>query len=508
MKFTKRKGRVCKAAVLLLMTLLAIHADVHAAEMNNELDNELDNDFDNGFDNELDNAINMPDAAFAISASSRLLDKTTILYEAVLPELPLSDDGMLYLFELQPFEYAIPPAAEPAAAAQASLAPSFTLPYTEAGLYTKLGLAVKLGGQNVLLAHPQYITNPELLAIYTKQRAVRPLKSEQGEEFCNLNLSGNISGVLAGKYTTVQVMNTGSDQRVTNPYARAEMIPADTHPVTPRYYMLNASEPEGIEAVTAELKLCALSATLENFIIGNEVNMRTWNYMMWTDWDSYIREYAQAFRVSYNAVKSQNANAHVFVCIDQSWDRNRRVGHREYYEYMDAKDFLASFNAMIANEGNIDWGVAQHPYPVPLTYAKFWDMSGCRNGAYMAQQVASGKMLSFQNLSLLTDYLQQPELLSPSGEVRHVILSELGIVNTQGADIQAAAIFASYMAAKLNPYIDEIIYLLAYSEPGIDTRLGGQARLLYDSLGTADEAAYDAWAKAFIGISDWSEVIR
>ena len=448
------------------------------------------------------------DTAFAISASSMLLDKTTISYTAVLPELPVSDDGMLYLFELQPSEYAVSPVAVPAASVPASLAPDFTLPYTEARLYTKLGLAVKSGGQNVLIAYPQYITNPELLAIYTKPRSERPLKSEQGKEFCNLNLSGNISGVLAGKYTTVQVMNTGSDQIVTNPYARSGMVPADSHPVTPRYYMLNASEPAGIEAITSELKLCALSATLENFIIGNEVNMRTWNYMMWTDWDSYVREYVQAFRVSYNAIKSQNANARIFVCIDQNWDRNRRVGHKEYYEYMDGKDFLASFNAMIASEGNIDWGVAQHPYPVPLTYAKFWDMSECRNGSYMAEQIASGKMLSFQNLSLLTDYLQRPEMLSPTGEVRHVILSEIGIVNTQGADIQAATIYASYMAAKRNPYIDEIIYLLAYSEPGIDTRLSGQSQLVYDSLATPAEELYDAWAKAMMGIHDWSEVIR
>lgn len=485
MRVTKIKKRACKAAVFLamLLVLLAIHTDVSAEELK------------------------ALDTAFAISASSLLSNKETIAYHAILPELPVSDDGMLYLFELQPFEYAIPPAAVPAASAPASLAPSFLLPYTEERLYTKLGLAVKSGGQNVLIAHPQYIANPELLAIYTKPRSVRPLKSEQGKEFCNLNLSGNISGVLAGTYTTVQVMNTGSDQVVTNPYARADAVAADTHYVTPRYYMLNASEPQGIAAITSELKLCALSATLENFIIGNEVNMRTWNYMMWTDWDSYIREYAQAFRVSYNAIKSQNANARVFVCIDQNWDRNRRVGHREYYEYMDGKDFLASFNAAIASEGNIDWGVAQHPYPVPLTYAKFWDMSGCRNGAYMAQQVASGKMISFQNLSLLTNYLQRPEMLSPTGGVRHVILSEIGIVNSQGADIQAATIFASYMAAKRNPYIDEIIYLLAYSEPGIDTRLSSQSQLVYDSIGTPSEAAYEAWAKALIGIGDWSEII-
>ena len=126
----------------------------------------------------------------------------------------------------------------------------------------------------------------------------------------------------------------------------------------------------------------------------------------------------------------------------------------------------------------------------------------------MAAQISSGKMMSFQNLSLLTNYLQSPEMLSPQGAVRHVILSEIGLTNAQGTDVQAAALYASYTAAKSNPFVEEIIYLLSFSEPQVDTRLSGQSQLVYDSLGTANEAAYDAWAKAYIGISDWSQVIR
>ncbi len=454
------------------------------------------------------NAAKALNQAFAVAAQSILLDKKTISYTATLPEIPVSDDGIVYLYEMQPFEYAVAPTAVPAASAPASLTPAFTVPYTETRLYTKLGLAVKSGGQNVLIANPQYIANPELLAAHTKARQVRALKSEQGKEFCNLYLTENTAGVMAGRYTTAQVMNTGSNQAITNPYSRAALMPTDPRPVTPRHYMLNASEPAGINAIASELSKVAANSTIENFIIGNEVNVRTWNYMIWTDWDSYIREYAQAFRVAYNAVKSQNANAHVFICIDQNWDRNRPVGHAEYYEFIDGKDFLAKFNALIASEGNIDWGVAQHPYPVPLTYAKFWDMSGCPSGSYMAAQVSSGKMMTFQNLTLLTNALQSPEMLSPLGAVRHVILSEIGLTNAQGTEVQAAALYASYVAAKSNPFVEEIIYLLSFSEPQVDTRLSGQSQLVYDSLGTANEAVYDAWAKAYIGISDWSQVIR
>lgn len=100
----------------------------------------------------------------------------------------------------------------------------------------------------------------------------------------------------------------------------------------------------------------------EDWLIGNEVNNRIWNYMAWTDWDTYIREYEQVFRVAYNAIKSESANAQVYICLEQDWDRNRPTSHQEYYEYIDAKDFIQKFNENIRKTGNIDWGVSEHPY--------------------------------------------------------------------------------------------------------------------------------------------------
>lgn len=89
-----------------------------------------------------------------------------------------------------------------------------------------------------------------------------------------------------------------------------------------------------------------------------------------------------------------------------------------------------------------------------------------------------------------------------------MILSEIGITNAQGVDVQAAALYASYVAAKNNPYVEEIIYTQSFSEAMLDTRFTGQSQLVYSSLGTANEATYDAWAKSFIGITDWSQVLK
>ena len=266
---------------------------------------------------------------------------------------------------------------------------------------------------------------------------------------------------LGGFTRQIQVMNTGASETLTHPMSRAAARAEDTHRVKPKYYMLNASDAEGVEALVEKMEYyTANSKGGENWIIGNEVNVRTWNYMAWTDWENYIREYAQAFRVAYNAIMSTNANARVYVCIDQYWDKNLTPESAEYFEVIDGKDFLMQFDAAIKEGGDIPWGLAQHPYAAPLTYSKFWDMSGCKNGDIYAQQVGvRTTYITCQNLSVLTDFMQTPQMLAPDGSVRHIILSEVGYTNAQGTEVQAAALGASYVAARDNPFIDEIIYL-------------------------------------------------
>ena len=102
--------------------------------------------------------------------------------------------------------------------------------------------------------------------------------------------------------------------------------------------------------------------------------------------------------------------------------------------------------------------------------------------------------------------MQQPELLNPQGNVRHIICSEIGITSAQGEDVQAAALYASYYAAKSNPYIEQIIYL-TYS-PGYGFELTGTAKDVFNNMQGPNAATYDEWAKAVIGISDWSQVLR
>lgn len=441
----------------------------------------------------------------------------TVTYTAVLePGCPVTDDGMLYLFEMAPYEYGLGndtdvinfKAFNPMETLQ-----SFTFPVKfkqeDTRLYSKFAMGVKSGGVIYMLTEPTYITNPEALASNALPRQARSKKSTQGQEFNNLFLDGTYGPQIGWMYRTVQVLNTGHSETLTHPLARKTAMDADTARVdAPKYYMFNASDREGVRALASSLEYYASNTQGgENWIIGNELNNRTWNYMAWTDWDTYIREYTQAFRVAYNAIMSTNANARVYVCIDQIWDRNLTPADKEYYQYMDGKDFLEKFNMLIRQGGNINWHLSQHPYTNPMGYAKFWDMSGCRNGAKYAAEVASGQVVTFQNLSVLTDFLQRPDMLDTNGNMRHIILSEMGISNVQGSEVQAAAICASYAAVKDNPYIDEIIYLPVYSDPGMDSSLDAFSQEVYNGMDGEKSGFYMDWAKGFIGVQDWSEVL-
>ena len=169
---------------------------------------------------------------------------------------------------------------------------------------------------------------------------------------------------------------------------------------------------------------------------------------------------------------------------------------------IDVKDFMNSFNNQIKAEGNIDWCMAFHPHPVPLTYAKFW-----ANTANYSSLVSSNKMVTIQNLSTVSSYLSQPALLNTKGQPRAVIATEVGYSALQGADVQGAAIYAAYTAVSRNPLVETIV-INQDPQPNINSIFTPKAREVFDNMDGANGAAYDAWAKQVIGISDWGKILR
>lgn len=449
---------------------------------------------------------------FATASSAKLLDGNTIAFQSVLPSAPASDDGILYLYQLQPYEYSITAASQLIATSAITTNPSYTFalnhkqPTTR--LYSKFVLCVKRAGVMTMITYPQYITNPEVLATHTHNRIAHGKKALQGVDFMNLYIYSNNEVHPRLLSRVAQVTNNGMNQAVTNPYSRAGIIPQDPRPNAATYYMMNAAEKTGIDLLASKMEYYAAEAyKTDDWIIGNEVNVRQWNYMIWVSWDEYLRQYEQVFRVCYNAIKSNNANAQVYVCIDQNWNRDRATSHPEYYQFIDGKDFLTLFATNVKHGGDIDWGVAQHPYTVPLFYAKFWDMSGTKDGAYMANMINTDKMVSFQNLGAITSFLATPGMLNPKGQVRHFMLSEVGICNAQGADVQAAALCTSYVAAATNPYVEQIIYSNA-NHGTFDSTLIGSAVDMFNNMDGANAQSYYNYALGIMGKTSFAQVIR
>lgn len=433
-----------------------------------------------------------------------LINTEKISFSIRFDSLPESDNGIIFVYELRPYEYSVPEGASPVAATILSLNPTVTISYTEKRLFSKFVFATRQNGSIVALCTPQYITNPEFLASDNSELKALPSKGMQGVLFANYTLDnvGNDPRQVKG-CRVIEILNKGTNSTLNNPAMKNK----ETHSYGsgPYYYLLNASNEDGIALLSERIKSLAKTTPAQYFIVGNEVNVRSWNYAPYMEWDDYVKEYTQIFRVAYNAIKSVKANAVVMTCIDQQWDRNRPTTDAEYYMYIDSKDFLLKFNSDVTKEGNIDWGVAAHPHTVPIFYSKFWDMSGVANGAYYASLVNNGNMMTYQNISLLTNLLQTDSFKKPDGDVRFVACTETIISNSSGADVQGAALYASYVAIKRNPYIHTIIYLEDHGQNGGFT---GKAQEVYNNMDGANAGNYDAWARSVIGISDWSQILR
>ncbi len=250
-----------------------------------------------------------------------------------------------------------------------------------------------------------------------------------------------------------------------------------------------------------------------NWVIGNEINARSeWNHIEHMDTASYVDEYARAFRVFYNAILSINSSARVYISLDQQWGKS--LYSKNGYG---SKEILDEFNRNLKAEGNIDWALAQHPYNYPLTSAKAWSSSG-KAGSYV-QEGENTPVITIKNLHVLTDYLQKPEMRTEDGEVRHLILSEMGYTSSQGQELQAASFVYAYKVIEANQYVDSMLFSRETDAPsevaqglalGICT-LGGGRKSIYEAykyVDTPESAKYTDFALQVIGISNWNEVIR
>lgn len=477
--------------------------------------------------------------------------------------IPASDDKYLYLFSLDTFDTEISESDEYITKVykDTEVTMSAALNHNSASsrLYDKFVVAVKKDDTFVQVGSSRYITNPEAIARYggvfhtpaskkgilidpnrlrggelddlgVKQAAYNiPVARLLGQSTSSLyptiyyTYNGKtypINGQIVAEYDlvfgTLTAKGISTTAILLNNYSGA--YPQLIHPQarsgsTAPYYMFNAADESGVEY------LAAIGTFLANrysgsehgrvscWVIANEINARKeWNYMAHTDIQTYVDEYAKAFRVFYTAIKSVSSSARIYMPIDQQWDRNIK-GNTNY----DGRDIVDEFNRNISAKGNIDWGLSQHPYNVPLTEPRIWKSTN-----YVKHSVNTS-MITMDNIEILTNYMQQEQLLTDDGQVRSIILSEQGYTASQGEGLQAAAFAYAYYKAEANPHIDSFLLNRQTDAPeevaqglafGLNT-VGGQRRQLYNVfkyIDTPQHAQYTDFAKSIIGITNWSEI--
>lgn len=482
-------------------------------------------------------------------------------------------DGKMYLFELQPYEGGIGSRTDYLTSTEIRMDASFQVALnhnTESDrLYSKFVMAVyDVEGKKFMeIGSPRYITNPEVIA--PNQKAFVEALTKKG---LNIELDMLADAFELGvKHASTniafsQLMGSGIEytyngkvyhfnKEIVDAYDRTisamsnkgmtvtAIILNDWNPATPNlvypgtkksskafYYMFNAVTQKGFEETRAIAAFLAEhyngsnpnAGKVSNWVIGNEINNQQWNYMGPKDLTGYVEAFQQAFRVFYTAIKSTSANDRVYFSLDYYWN-TADDGKLRYT----GKQVMDSFNSIANNQGQMDWGLAYHPYPHPLTEPEFWDDV---NQGVITNDFNS-PIINFANINVLTDYLNRDVYKTEKGLVRNVILTEEGFTSYSPArgnvaDIQAAAYAYSYYLVDSNPYIDAYILSRQVDSPAEgDLRFGlweadrsqpnkhvatnrkkiWQVFKNIDKKGSTLENT--EFAKSIIGINKWSDVI-
>lgn len=498
----------------------------------------------------------------AVSISSAAISGDNVVINISAQVLPDSDDGQYYIFAEKPYQDTV--SGGPVASVPLGMGTSISVPLqlrTEGcHLYDKFQVAVKQGGAFVPVSGARYITNPEVLATSSPARKNSGKKGlildgakigngnneavELGVQQAAYNI--NISDVVGGDGGVEYIYNgktyhfdsshlsqydhairTSTEQGMgmtivlLNPHSPGEeflLSPSsrDKIGIAP-YYMMNTSEDTGLEYLEAVVSYLAMRyngqlgfGQVDNWVIANEVNAKNgWNYSSITDEASYVRLYADSFRVCYNAIKSRNANAYVCISVDHNWTAKQNS------TYYGAKGLIEAFNANVVSQGNIDWGVAAHPYNYPMTWTSFW--SPKEPG--MITHSINTPYMSMENIEQLTDFLSQGGLRNTKGAVRPVLLTEIGYTSTRGEEAQAAAIVYAYQRCMNNQYIKLIAFNRQTDFPlevsqGMSvglTRQDGSRKLAfeyYQQMNGPNAAEYVNRAAATMGIADWGAAMN
>ena len=523
-------------------------------------------------------------AAQTVAVSCRIdeTDYSRVLITADVPSSVTSGDGKLYLFVLPTYVDDLAgqlPAlsVDRAGGERHQFAVELNLNTEASVLYSKFVVAVKKNGVYTPLNSGNFITNPEILAESNVPRTETSSKKGVHADFfvptdmedigiehtyfginyqeilsltptdCGFTYNGKTYYFVSermGEYDTLISNMTRAGISVSvgllNMYRAGfeyMLHPGVTADSSVTNYALNTSTREGLETAAAVNHFLAeryngtdpSRGRVDNWIFGNEVNDgRHYYYMGPQEIENFVAEYLQSFRVVYTAIKSAYSNANVYICLEHYW------GTADNLNDYGGKHFVDLFSQYAKQQGDIDWGLAYHPYSFPASDPDILNDSmpsvdHLGNATFGVEVTDSldTPVITMKNLYLLTQYFHTSGLLNENGEVRSIILSEQGYTsysNITGKNEakQAANIALAYYIAQMNPDVDAFILrghtdadeVTQYYKFGLRNQISafqpGSEKFshgIYKYLNTVDSLEYSRFAKAALNIRDWSDVV-
>ena len=232
-------------------------------------------------------------------------------------------------------------------------------------------------------------------------------------------------------------------------------------------------------------RLSAWDASVDNFILGNEVNdPNDWHYSGTLDPTAVAAQYARAFCNMYNAVRKTTDISRCSISLDHNWT------HSDEGREIPGKVMLDCFNAEVAKiQPGVDWCISYHLYPSIMYDTAIWNQVGY-NPVSPAAMFVDGA-----NLRVLTDYVRDT-----FGAQHRVMLTEQGFCLYNGNELyQAAALAISYYAAQYDPMVDCFILNTGGSaDPRFNFTIAGHlAETVYEKIDNGN-GADQAWIEQLI----------
>ena len=286
------------------------------------------------------------------------------------------------------------------------------------------------------------------------------------------------------------------------------------------FVMPNVVSEDGLTAYAAALDFLARRYSrpdakygrIHHWILHNEVNAG-W---VWTNAGEktpllYTDLYHRSLRVAQLIARQYNSHAKAFISLEHHW--NVRPTH--IYAGREILDLLLDFSAA---EGDFDWAIAYHPYPQNLFDPRVWADNE-------VDFTFDTPKITYKNLEVLDAWVRQPRARFLGKTLRTVHLTEQGLNSMDYSD-KSLRDQAAGMAYAWNKYKDLATIEVFDYHNWVDNRGEGGLQIglrkfpddkadplgrkpiwyVYQALGTAREAEVTEFAKAIVGIKDWSEI--